>query len=61
MTDSLLDDRTNREVADFLMREAELLDERHFGEWLDLLTDDIHYNMPVRVTRGSEAASEFVP
>ena len=37
-----------QDVADFLYREAELLDERRFEEWLDLFTDDVHYWMPLR-------------
>lgn len=36
------------EVEDFLLREADLLDDRRFNEWMDLLTDDIRYWMPVR-------------
>ena len=35
-------------VEDFLYHEADLLDERRFTEWLDLLTDDIVYFMPMR-------------
>jgi biphenyl 2,3-dioxygenase beta subunit len=38
------------EVEQFLYHEAALLDERKFDEWLDLLTDDIHYWMPIRRT-----------
>lgn len=37
-----------REVEDLLYLEADLLDERHYEEWLDLLTDDIVYWMPLR-------------
>ena len=37
-----------REIEDFLYAEAELLDERHFEEWLDLFTEDVHYWMPLR-------------
>ncbi len=37
-----------REIEDFLHHEAELLDERRFEAWLELLTDDIHYWMPLR-------------
>jgi 3-phenylpropionate/cinnamic acid dioxygenase small subunit len=37
-----------QEVEDFLYREAELLDERRYEEWLDLFTDDAHYWMPMR-------------
>src|SRR5690242_1101545 len=37
-----------QDIADFLYREAELLDERRYEEWLGLLADDIRYWMPVR-------------
>jgi 3-phenylpropionate/cinnamic acid dioxygenase small subunit len=37
-----------QEVEDFLYREAELLDERRYEEWLDLFTEDAHYFMPMR-------------
>ena len=37
-----------QEVEDFLYREAELLDERRYEEWLDLFTSDVHYWMPMR-------------
>jgi 3-phenylpropionate/cinnamic acid dioxygenase small subunit len=40
-----------REVEQFLYHEARLLDERRFHEWLDLLTEDIHYWMPTRSNR----------
>ena len=40
-----------REIEQFLYREAQLLDDRRFQEWLDLLTDDIRYWMPVRSNR----------
>ena len=36
------------EVQAFLYREAELLDERRYEDWLDLFTDDAHYFMPMR-------------
>ena len=35
-------------VEDFLYLEAELLDDRKLREWLELLTDDIRYWMPIR-------------
>jgi 3-phenylpropionate/cinnamic acid dioxygenase small subunit len=35
----------------FLYREAELLDDQRFSEWLGLLTDDIAYQIPTRTTR----------
>ena len=37
-----------REIENFLYDEAELLDTRHFEDWLDLLTEDIRYWMPMR-------------
>ena len=37
-----------REIERFLYNEAELLDERKFSDWLELLADDIHYYMPQR-------------
>ena len=51
MTDR--DDRITRallkdEIEDFLYREADLLDERRYDEWLALLADDVRYWMPMR-------------
>ncbi|HEU4344566.1 MAG TPA: 3-phenylpropionate/cinnamic acid dioxygenase subunit beta [Candidatus Binatia bacterium] len=40
-----------REVAEFLYREAELLDSNRLEQWLELLTEDINYEMPLRMTR----------
>jgi 3-phenylpropionate/cinnamic acid dioxygenase small subunit len=37
-----------REVEQFLYREARLLDERRFQEWLALFTDDVRYWMVTR-------------
>ncbi len=37
-----------REIEAFLYAEAELLDERRFEAWLDLLTEDVRYWMPMR-------------
>src|SRR5947207_7239566 len=37
-----------QEVEEFLYREAELLDERRYEEWLELFTEDAHYWMPMR-------------
>ena len=36
------------DIESFLYKEAELLDERRFDEWLDLFTDDLVYVAPVR-------------
>ena len=37
-----------QEIAEFLYREAELLDERRYQDWLALLADDVRYWMPMR-------------
>jgi 3-phenylpropionate/cinnamic acid dioxygenase small subunit len=37
-----------QEIEDFLYREADLLDERHYDEWLALLAEDVRYWMPMR-------------
>src|SRR5262249_17835930 len=41
----------HREIEQFLYREARLLDERRFDEWLALLTDDVRYWMAGRSNR----------
>ena len=40
-----------REVEQFLYREARLLDERRFREWVELFTDDVRYWMGARANR----------
>lgn len=40
--------RLKADIEDFLYAEADLLDERRFREWLNLLADDITYFMPIR-------------
>jgi 3-phenylpropionate/cinnamic acid dioxygenase small subunit len=37
-------------AVDFLFLEAELLDDRRHREWLALLTPDVRYRAPVRIT-----------
>jgi len=44
-------DETLREVEQFLYREARLLDNRRFSEWLELFSDDVRYWMPTRSNR----------
>ena len=36
------------EIEDFLYQEADLLDQRRFREWIDLLAEDLVYFMPIR-------------
>jgi 3-phenylpropionate/cinnamic acid dioxygenase small subunit len=45
-----------REVEQLLYREARLLDARRFHEWLELLSDDIRYWMPLRTSRYPKAS-----
>src|SRR5262249_12086337 len=46
-----INEDVSREVEQFLYREARLLDERHFHEWFELLTDDVRYWMGSRSNR----------
>jgi ethylbenzene dioxygenase beta subunit len=39
------------DVEEFLYREAELLDDGRLREWLALLTEDVRYQVPVRITK----------
>jgi len=48
------------EIEEFLYREAELLDERRYEEWLDMLAPDVRYWMPIRRNvKFGEAEREF--
>lgn len=48
------------DIEQFLYREAQLLDNRDFEKWLDILADDLHYFMPLRTNRGRrEMALEY--
>ena len=48
------------EIEAFLFEEAEILDDRNFADWLDLLTDDIRYWMPMRRNvKSNEMDREF--
>ncbi len=48
-------------VLEFLYREAELLDQCRFAEWLELFTQDVHYLMPVRTTEFRARGEGFQP
>ena len=37
-----------QDIEDFLLMEADLLDDRRFEQWLNLLTDDIRYWVPIQ-------------
>lgn len=48
------------EAEEFLFMEADLLDSRRYEEWLDVLTDDVQYWMPIRrTTTAREVSREF--
>lgn len=52
--------RLKADIEDVYYHEAGLLDERRFRDWLELLTDDVSYFMPIRrnVKFGQQAARE---
>lgn len=43
--------QVREEVLEFLYGEAECLDTGRFEDWLAMMTDDVLYQMPVRLTR----------
>jgi len=47
----LADVQTHFEVEQFYYREAELLDDGRYADWLELLADDLDYWMPTRSNR----------
>jgi 3-phenylpropionate/cinnamic acid dioxygenase small subunit len=50
------------EISQFLYREARLLDERRWDEWLAMIADDVRYVAPVRRARmPREDRMEFEP
>jgi 3-phenylpropionate/cinnamic acid dioxygenase small subunit len=50
---ALVGPELQHEIEQFLYYEAELLDERRYREWYDLMADDIHYWAPTRYNRTS--------
>ena len=50
------------QAEDFLYTEAEMLDDWRLMEWIDIITPDIDYRIPVRTTRESvDEARAFSP
>jgi 3-phenylpropionate/cinnamic acid dioxygenase small subunit len=48
------------DCVQFYNRESDLLDEKRLEEWLELLTEDVRYDMPIRISREKGAErSEF--
>ena len=52
-----------REIEEFLYREAELLDEQRYEEWLEFFAEDATYEIPMTLTRarfeGEGVSEEF--
>jgi 3-phenylpropionate/cinnamic acid dioxygenase small subunit len=54
-----VDDRMEAEATSFLHREAELLDNREFHRWLEMVSANIRYRVPVRTTRQNKEGRGF--
>lgn len=54
-------DERHLQAHQWLVDEAYLLDAQSYEDWLELLTDDIHYVMPVRVTTALGAGFDTSP
>ena len=54
-----VDERLERDALRFLNREAELLDNRKFHLWLEMLSPRIEYRVPVRTTRENKDGAGF--
>jgi 3-phenylpropionate/cinnamic acid dioxygenase small subunit len=46
------------EVAQFLYREAQLLDDRRYLDWFGVLAEDVEYRVPLRSFRQSEGVED---
>jgi phthalate 3,4-dioxygenase beta subunit len=55
------DDPRHLAAHRFLVEEAAILDAGDWARWLDLLTDDVRYVMPVRVTTVADAGFDRRP
>ena len=51
-------DLRNR-LADFLVAESAALDERRYQDWLDMLTEDFVYEVPVPLSREDPGLSQY--
>lgn len=61
MTTAITDRELLFEIEQFLFREALALDERRFQDWLTFFSEDVTYEVPVRVTREANAEWELSP
>ncbi len=53
-------DQGYMEICNFLFQESELLDSGAFREWLALMTDDLVYRVPLRVTKEAGQGDGFL-
>ena len=56
----LADLLTHYRVQQFYAEEAARLDDREFDAWLDMLTEDVYYRIPVRTTTAEGGRDEFL-
>lgn len=54
-------DPRHLEAHQFLVDETYLLDAQRYDQWLENLTEDIHYDVPVRVTTARSAGFDTSP
>jgi 3-phenylpropionate/cinnamic acid dioxygenase small subunit len=55
------DDTRHLEASRWLVEEAYVLDQQDYDTWLDLLAEDIHYYMPVKVTTALGSGYDTAP
>lgn len=55
------DDPRHLRAHQWIVDEAYLLDHQDYASWLELMTDDVHYYMPVRVTTALGAGYDTAP
>lgn len=55
------DDPRHLQAHHWLVDEAWMLDAQAYEDWLELITDDVHYLMPVRVTTALGAGFDTSP
>jgi len=55
------DDPRHFEASRWLVEEAYVLDRQDYGTWLDLLAEDVHYYMPVKVTTALGSGYDTAP
>ena len=54
-----IDQSTHWRITQFLMHESLLLDAGKIGEWVDLLTDDFRYEIPIPITPDSPSRNAW--